>query len=124
MLAARGLLKLLPAFLFLAVAALAASIDGKWSGPLEGGNRDLVFQLKMDGSRVTGAMLGPNGEPRPITEGSLNGDSISLTIASEWQGSPITLLVKGKVTGDTMRVTLSTESGEWSSEATLKKAAS
>ncbi len=109
--------------LMAAVAAFAASLDGKWTGPLESGGRDVVFQLKMDGAKVTGSMSGPNGEPRPITEGSLDGDKIALTVASEWEGTPIKLLVKGKVEGETMRVTISTESGEWSSDATLKKAA-
>ena len=50
-------------------------------------------------------------KPRPITKGSLDGDKISLTVASEYQGNPITLLVTGTVSGDTMKLKIQTEDG-------------
>lgn len=85
--------------------------------------REVVFQLKQDGAKVGGTMSGPGGEPRPITEGELTGDSISLTVASEWQGSPVKLLVKGKVIGNEMKLTVESEGGDWSTDLTLKKGA-
>src|SRR5436190_17841849 len=106
-----------------AVAAFAASLDGKWTGPLENAEgRPAVFNLKQDGSKITGSMAGPEGQSFPISDGSLNGDTVAFTVASEWEGNPIKLLVKGKLDGDTLRITISTEGGEWSSDAVLKKA--
>jgi hypothetical protein len=67
-------------------------------------------------------MSGPNGEPRPITEGRLEGENISLTVASEWQGNPVKLLVKGKVAGNQMNLTVQSDGGDWSTTVALKKA--
>jgi len=84
--------------------------------------RDVVFQLKADGGKVTGTMSGPGGEPRQVTKGELDGDTISLTIASEWQGSPVTLLVKGKVSGNEMKLVVQSEDGGWSTDLVAKRA--
>ena len=114
--------RLLCAMTLLFAATLAAAdITGKWTGAMEGG-QNAVFQLKMDGTKVTGSMLGPEGESRPVSKGELNGDDIALTVDSEWQGQPVKLLVKGKVSGNEMKVTISSEGGEWSTEVVLKKA--
>ena len=88
---------------------------------MSGGEQDAAFQLKSDGSKVTGTMTGPDGKEHPVTAGTLEGDKIALTIASEWEGNPVTLKVAGTVAGDMMKVTIQTEGGEWSTEATLKK---
>lgn len=108
--------------LSLAAALVAADISGKWTGQMSDSGRDVVFQLKSDGSTVTGTMSGPEGEPRPITQGEVKDGDVSLTVASEWQGQPVKLLVKGKVEGKEMKLTLSSENGEWSTGVTLKKA--
>jgi hypothetical protein len=114
-------------FCLLSLAAIlplcAADITGKWKGQMGESGREVVFQLKADGTKVSGTMSGPNGEPRPITQGELNGENISLTVASEWQGSPVKLLVKGKVAGNEMKLTIESEGGDWSTEMVAKKAA-
>jgi uncharacterized protein YhdP len=97
-----------------------ADITGRWTGQM-GEGRDTAFQLKMDGNKVTGTMSGANGEPRPISKGELNGDNISLTVDSEWQGQPVKLQVKGKVAGTEMKVTISSEGSDWSTDVVLKK---
>ena len=109
--------------LFLVLPALAADIDGKWKGQIEGADEETVFQLKAEGSSVTGWMSGPGGQKHSISKGELKADELSLTIASEWQGSPITLLFKGKISGSEIKGTLGTEGGEWSTDLVLKKAA-
>ncbi|MCC6860388.1 MAG: hypothetical protein IT158_17600 [Bryobacterales bacterium] len=103
------------------LAWCAADVTGKWKGVMGESGRDVVFQLRSEGSRVSGTMSGPNGEPRPITQGELSGENIALTVASEWQGNPVKLLVKGKVAGGEMRVTVESEGGDWSTELVLKK---
>jgi hypothetical protein len=103
-------------------SALAADITGKWKGPLEGTGADVVLDLKSDGSTVTGTMSDSEGKPRPVTKGSLDGDKISLTVASEYQGNPITLIVTGTVSGDTMTLKIGTEDGAWGTDAVVKRA--
>jgi len=108
--------------LAVALPLCAADVSGKWKGAMETG-RDVVFELKSEGSKVSGTMSGPQGEPRRITEGKLEGDNIALKVASEWEGNPVTLLVKGKVAGNEMRLTVEAEGGGWSTTALVKKAA-
>jgi hypothetical protein len=66
-------------------------------------------------------MSDSEGKPRPITKGSLDGDKISLTVASEYQGNPITLLVTGTVAGDTINLKIRTEDGAWGTDAVVKR---
>lgn len=109
------------ALLASAASALAADVTGKWKGPMEGTGGDVVLDLKADGVTVTGTMSDSEGKPRPITKGSLDGDKISFTVASEWQGNPITLLVTGTVSGDTMNLKIQTEDGAWGTDAVVKR---
>ncbi len=119
MLRAVSITMLLP--LALLSSALAADVTGKWKGPMEGTGADMVLDLKSDGAAVTGTMSDSEGKPRPITKGTLDGDKISLTVASEWQGNPITLLVTGTVSGDTMNLKIQTEDGAWGADAVVKR---
>ena len=112
---------LLLALLSSAASGMAADVTGKWKGPMEGTGADVVLDLKTDGASVTGTMSDSEGKPRPITKGSLEGDKISLTVASEYQGNPITLLVTGTVAGDTMNLKIQTEDGAWGTDATVKR---
>lgn len=88
---------------------------------MNAGDANVVFDLKSDGSKVTGTMSGADGKDHPITSGTLDGDKISLKVASEWQGDAVTLLVNGTVSGSTMKLTIASENGQWSSEATVTK---
>jgi hypothetical protein len=108
-------------FLALISSALAADVTGKWKGPMEGTGVDVVLDLKSDGATVTGTMSDSEGKPRPVTKGSLDGGKISLTVASEYQGNPITLLVTGTVSGDTMNLKIQTDDGAWGTDAVVKR---
>jgi hypothetical protein len=102
-------------------SALAADITGKWKGPMEGTGADVVLDLKADGATVTGTVSDSEGKPRPITKGTLDGDKISLTVSSEYQGNPITLLVTGTVSGETMNLKIQTADGAWGTDAVVKR---
>jgi hypothetical protein len=107
--------------LALVLSVHAADVTGKWKGPMEGTGADVVLELKTAGGSVTGTMSDSEGKPRPITKGSLEGDKISLTVASEYQGNPVTLLVTGTVSGDTMNIKIQTEDGAWGTDAVVKR---
>jgi hypothetical protein len=105
---------LVPASLF------AADISGKWHGPMQSGG-EAVFDLKLDQGAISGTMLGYDGKPRPVSEGKLDGDAISLKIATDWQGQPVTLIVTGKVSGDEMQLHIASDNGYWSTDANVKR---
>ncbi len=106
------------------LALLATDVTGKWTGQMSQSGRETTLILKSDGEKVTGTMSGPGGEPRKITSGESKGDDIALTVASEWQGNPVKLLVKGKVVaGGEMKLVVQSEGGEWSTDLVVRKAA-
>ena len=102
-------------------AFAAADVSGAWSGPMEGVG-DAMFQLKSDSSGISGTMKGPDGKDHPISSGKLEGDKISLTVDSEWQGAPVKLIVTGTVKGDEMQLHIASDNGYWQTDAKVKKA--
>lgn len=105
--------------LLLPTALFATDLTGTWKGTMQSGG-DAVFELKADKGVVTGSMVGQDSKKYPVT-GKLDGDSISLNVAFEWQGQPVTLLVTGKVAGDDLPVHIATDNGYWSTDAALKR---
>lgn len=105
--------------LMLAVSAFAADVTGKWKATTEGpnGQMELTFDLKTDGDKVTGTATGPMGD-MPITEGSLKGDQITFTVATD----QFKVVHKGKVSGDEMQ--LKVEIGDRTMDMTAKRAKS
>ncbi len=100
--------------------AFAADVTGTWKGPMSQGGQ-AVFTLKSDSDSVSGTMLNQSGKEKPIRDGKLKGDSISFAVDDEWQGMPTTLLVKGTVSGDEMRLRIDTDNGYWGTDAVVKK---
>jgi hypothetical protein len=104
--------------MFVAVsAALAADVTGKWVAQVpmrDGQTREVVFNLKADGSQLT------RGEMQ-ISEGKINGDEISFTQVMDFNGNQFKLLYKGKVSGDEIKFTREREGGNRSQEFTAKK---
>ena len=103
----------------LPTALFAADLTGTWKGAMQSGG-EAVFELKVDKGVVTGSMLGEGGKKYAVT-GKLDGENISLSVASEWQGQPVTLLVTGKVAGDDLPVHIAADNGYWSTDAALKR---
>jgi hypothetical protein len=110
--------------MFVAVsAALAADVTGKWVAQVpmrDGQTREVVFNLKADGSQLTGTVSTPRGEMQ-ISEGKINGDEISFTQVMDFNGNQFKLLYKGKVSGDEIKFTREREGGNRSQEFTAKK---
>ena len=54
--------------LLFAAPAVAADVDGKWSGSLSTPNGDvtLAFDFKSDGTALTGSTTGPDGATLPV----------------------------------------------------------
>jgi hypothetical protein len=100
----------------------AADVTGKWAATSDNGP-SWTFTLKSDGGKVTGTMVGTDGKDRPISEGKLDGNALSFSVDSEYQGNPITLIFKGKVSGDEMQMRVDTKDGNWGTDLVAKRSA-
>jgi hypothetical protein len=103
-------------FLLTTVCAMAADLPGKWKAATEGPNGEMVivFTFKLDGKKITGTAEGQMGT-MPITEGTLEGDAIEFTVATD----QFKVVHKGTVSGDEMK--LKVDIGERSMEMTAKR---
>jgi hypothetical protein len=113
---------LIVSFLLLAFlrTSLAADVSGTWKGEMsQGGN--VAFTLNANGESLTGTWVGTSGKERPIKDGKLKGDAISFAAEDEWEGQPVTLLVKGTVSGNEMRLRIDADNGYWGTSAVAKK---
>ena len=111
---------------FFAVAASAVDVSGKWVAqvPGRGGNtQDVTFNLKADGSRLTGTTTTPRGETE-ISDGKIDGDQISFTQTLEFNGNQVKLIYTGKVSGDQIEFTREREGGQGRSVKFTAKRAS
>ncbi|HEX7892993.1 MAG TPA: hypothetical protein VF447_02305 [Terriglobales bacterium] len=117
----RRLRHFLPAVVALcAVAAFAATdLSGTWSGPMSQGG-EAVFHLKSDAKGLGGSMVGADGKDYPISAAKLDGENISMTVDSQWQGTPVKLMVTGKVSGEQMQLHIASDNGYWQTDATVK----
>jgi hypothetical protein len=105
--------------------AWAADVTGKWVAqvPGRGGQtRETTFNLKAEGAKLTGTVSGMQGD-NPISDGKIDGDNISFTVAISAGGNEIKLHYKGKVAGDEIKFTRTREgSDQPGQEFTAKRA--
>lgn len=98
----------------LATAAIwAADVTGKWTYEMQGRNGNTMtstLNLKQDGDKLTGTVSGRNGDT-DITDGKVDGDTISFKVVREFNGNQMTSSYKGKVDGDTIHFSMSMEGG-------------
>jgi hypothetical protein len=94
-------------------AALAADIDGKWvfEVPGQGGATPGIrvsLSLRADGSRLTGTITQPNragdDTQTAISEGQIEGDTISLKVSRATPGGSMSTDYKGTLNGDSLEL--------------------
>src|SRR5215469_2107944 len=102
-------------FALLALAcmvALGADVTGKWAGEAaQGKGGPQTFNLKQDGSTLTGSVEGGRGGPVEISNGKVDGDKVSFDVVREFNGNSMTLKYSGTVSGNTMKLTVETGRG-------------
>ncbi|MDZ4798211.1 MAG: hypothetical protein SGI92_08625 [Bryobacteraceae bacterium] len=91
-----------------ALTALAADINGTWKGSAEtpNGTIERTFVFKTDGASVTGETVSEMMGKSVIKNGKLEGDSLTFSIDVKFQDNEMTLNYKGKVSGDTIKLTV------------------
>ena len=57
----------------------------------------------MDGDKLTGAMVGRDGNETPIQDGKYKDGELSFNVEREFNGNKVTIKYTGKVSGDTLK---------------------
>jgi hypothetical protein len=93
--------------LLFAAPAMAADVDGKWSGSLATPNGDVTigFEFKSDGTALTGSTTGPDGAPAAIKNGKVDGNKISFIVTIDFGGMMFDISYTGLVSPAEIKMT-------------------
>ena len=100
------------AIAFCASTAFAADVTGTWKGNMVGPNGDsmqITFTFKQDGTKLTGTVTGPQGDPIEIAEGKIDGDKLSFTV----NVNGMVIKHEGVISGDEIKLTTKTDLGDF-----------
>jgi hypothetical protein len=106
-----------------AVKPSAPDATGTWKGAFDfqGTNVPLTFHLTAAGGTLTGTVEGLPASPLEIHEGKVDGNTVTFTVTTDYQGSPVRLVYKGTVTAEGIKFSFGTEDGSWGTELTATK---
>ncbi len=97
----------------------------KWTVDFGGQTREQTLKLKLDGGKLTGALVGRNGETN-IEDAKFKDGELSFKVVRERNGQKFTSKYQGKLSGDTIKGKIETErdgetqSREWSAKREKK----
>lgn len=95
------------------MALWAADISGKWTADVQGRNGNtmtVTMNFKADGDKLTGTVGGRMGDTE-ISDGKVDGDTVSFSVVREFNDRKFTQNYKGKLDGDTIHFTITMEGG-------------
>ena len=75
----------------------------KWTVNINNQEREMTLKLKLDGDKLTGSMVGRNGQDTPIEDGKFKDGEVSFKVTRERMGNKFTIKYTGKVSGDTIK---------------------
>lgn len=103
--------------LALSSVAFCTDVTGKWKASLQGqnGSMEILYDFKVEGSKLTGTVASPRGETA-ISEGKVEGNDISFVIATD----EFRAVSKGTISGDEIKFKI--EAGDRTFEMTAKRA--
>ncbi len=96
--------------------ALAGAQDNptgtwKWSVTRNNQTVETTLKLKLEGDKVTGAILGRNNQETKIEEGTFKSGEISFKVTRERGGQKFVTKYSGKLAGDTIKGKIETDRG-------------
>ncbi len=94
---------------------LARNATGTWKSTFETPNGQTIvttFQLKQDGTKLTGTVTGRRGQKSKIEEGKVKDGEVSFQVTRERQGQKFTIKYHGKQDGDTIKGSMEIDRGE------------
>jgi hypothetical protein len=98
----------------LTILAAAADVTGKWVAQVpgrDGQTREVVYNFKADGAKLSGTMSGPQGAEIAISDGKIDGDNIAFDVKLEFNGNSMTRKYSGVVSGDEIKMKSQTQRG-------------
>ncbi len=107
-----------------ALTASAADVTGTWKGSVEtpNGAMENTFVFKADGDKLTGTVsMGQFGDSE-ISEGKLDGETLTFAVVRNVNGNEFKLAYKGKVKDDQIVLTVTIPGRDITFDMTLKKA--
>jgi len=108
--------------LLLAGLASAADLAGKLQGSFKYNDQAVPVTVELKGTtEISGTVTGMPGGVLPIKDAKLDGENLSFFIMIDFQGNPVKIVYKGKVSDGEIRFTLGTEDGSWGTELVAKK---
>ena len=89
------------------VASLASAADNptgtwKWTERRGDQDRERTCELKLEGDKLTGTILGRDNQKQPISDGSFKDGKISFSYTREFGGNKVTSKYAGTLSGDTI----------------------
>jgi hypothetical protein len=97
----------------------AADVTGKWQGEFDSmvGKQVYVYTLSMEGDSLTGkaeADIAGEKYESTLSDIKVTGDEIQFVESLDYQGMPLTIQYKGKISGDEIQFTRTV--GEFAAE--------
>jgi hypothetical protein len=94
-------------FGLVAVAQAADKADptGTWKFEVTRGDqkREQTLKLKLEGDKLTGALLGRNDQETKIEDATFKDNEVAFSVTREFNGNKVTTKYKGKLDGDTIK---------------------
>ena len=81
----------------------------KWSTTFNNQTRESTLKLKLDGDKLTGAMVGRDNKETAIEEAAFKDNEVTFNFTRERNGQKFTSKYKGKLDGDTIKGTIESE---------------
>jgi hypothetical protein len=105
------------------VKPTAPDATGNWKGAFDfqGTSVPLTFHLTATAGALAGTVEGLPTTPAEIQDGKVDGDTVTFSVTTDYQGTPVKLVYKGKVSADGIKFDFGTEDGSWSAELTVTK---
>jgi hypothetical protein len=75
----------------------------KWTTNFGGQTREAKLKLKLEGDKLTGALVGQDNQETAIEDGTYKGGEVSFKVTRERNGQKFTVKFSGKVSGDTIK---------------------
>jgi len=96
------------------VSAAEHNLSGTWKASFTTQNGQTIestLKIKQDGDKLSGVVIGRNGNERPLDEITLTGDQFSLKFTRERNGEKVTIKVAAKLAGDELKGKLESDYG-------------
>ena len=84
----------------------------KWSVEANGQTREVTLKLKLDGDKLSGAMVGRNNTETKIEDAMMKDGKVSFSVTRDRNGTKTTTKYSGKLEGEVLKLKIEREGQE------------